>query len=128
MRRDRSGFLWHLVLALVLSAAFTLLLRWAGTTAMTVALFIVLTLLFVYAIGLARVLLMTRRQRMRPFGGGGGGGRGEWSGVREPRRPRPPYWPPRAAAAVPEDTEPQEPAGSPGHSDAPQQPLRLEEI
>jgi hypothetical protein len=125
MRSDRSGFLWHIVLALVFSAAFTLLLRWAGLTAMTIALFLALTLLFVYIIGLARVLLMARRPRMRPFGGAGG--RGDFSGVREPRRPKPPHWPPRAAAVVPEDTEPQESSNPVGYTDAPQQPLRLED-
>ncbi|SRR5579885_870091 len=127
MRRDRSGFIWHIILAVLLSAVATLLLRWAGTVAMTIALFLSLSVFFVYAIGMARVLLRARRPRMRPFGNGWNRGRGEWSGVREPRRPRPPYWPPRAAAAVPEDTERQEASGLVGSSDTPQQPLRLED-
>ncbi len=119
MRSERPAFFWHILTALVLSAIFTLLLNRAGPIAMSIALFIVLALLFIYAIGTARALLLTRRPRMRPFGNGWG--RGEWSGVREPRRPRPPYWPPRAAAAVPEDSEPQQPTTVPGYSDIPRQ-------
>jgi hypothetical protein len=102
-----------------------LLLRWAGPTPMAVVLFILLTLFFIYILAMARVLLLTRRPRLRPFGSPGG--RGDLSGVREPRRPRPPHWPPRAAAAVPEDTQRQESTGPVGYSDSPQQPLRLED-
>jgi hypothetical protein len=124
MRSDRSGFFWQIITALALGAAFTLLLRWAGPIPMTIVLFILLSLFFLYAIGLARVLLRARRPRARPFGGGG---RGEWVGVREPRRPRPPYWPPRSAAAVPEDSEHQQTASSAISGETPQQPLRLED-
>jgi hypothetical protein len=127
MRRDRSGFIWQIILAVLLAAAGTQFLRWAGTVAMTIALFLSLSVFFVYALGLARVLLRARRPRTRPCGGGWNRGRGEWSGVREPRRPRPPFWPPRAAAAVPEDTERQQTSSSAGSSDSPRQPLRLED-
>ncbi|HEY7355385.1 MAG TPA: hypothetical protein VH590_02930 [Ktedonobacterales bacterium] len=49
------------------------------------------------------------------------------SSMREPRRPRPPFWPPCAAVVVPEDTESQEFSGSIGASNPPRQPLRLED-
>jgi hypothetical protein len=125
MRSNRLGVIWQIISALVLSAAFTLLLRWAGLTPMTIALFISLSVFFFYTTVLARALLMARRPRMRPYGGPGG--RAGWSGVREPRHPRPPYWPPRAAAAVPEDTEPQEPTRSVGYGESPTPPLRLKD-
>jgi hypothetical protein len=48
------------------------------------------------------------------------------SGVREPRRPRPPHWPPRAAAVVPEDTESQL-TDLTGYSNTPQHSLRLKD-
>jgi hypothetical protein len=121
---NRSGFLWHIILALILSAALTLLLRWAGPIPMTIGLFLALTWVFIYVVGLARVLFMSRRPRMRPFGNGGG--RGEWSGVREPRRPRPPHWPPRAAAVLPEDDARQEFVSAAEYGDIPQQSLRSE--
>jgi hypothetical protein len=123
-RRDRSSILWRIIPALLLSAACTFLLHWAGAAAMTIALFFLLAIFFFYGTSLARVLWMTRR-RIRPFGNAGG--RGDWSGVREPRRPRPPYWPPRAAAVMPEDTEPPQPASPASYSDSPQHPLRLED-
>lgn len=53
---------------------------------------------------------------------------GDWSGAREPRRPRLPFWPARGAAvALPEETEPQMTGSLPGYSSIPQQPLRLED-
>ncbi len=52
---------------------------------------------------------------------------GEESGVREPRRPRPPYWPPRAATAIPTDSRLQETSSLPGYSSSSRQPLRLED-
>lgn len=126
MYRQRSSILLPLLAALVLSAGLTLLLRWAGDIAMTIALFILLTLFFFYAIAFARAMLRARRPRAHPFGGGGGG-RGEWSGVREPRRPRPPNWPPRAAAVVPETSEEQPAPNAIEQSDPhPSQPLRSE--
>lgn len=65
------------------------------------------------------------RHSLRPLGDTEG--QNDMGGVREPRRPRPPYWPPRAAAIVPEDTERQEPANLMGNSNFPRQPLRLED-
>ena len=53
---------------------------------------------------------------------------GDWGNVREPRHPKPPYWPPQAAAAIPEDREREEPARAIAFSDVPQETLRLEEI
>lgn len=125
MRTNRPIFFWPIIPAIVLSAAFTLLLHWAGPIPMAVALFILLTLFFIYALAMARVLLMSRRRRAHPFGGAGG--RGDMSGVREPRRPRPPHWPPQAAAVGLEEAERQESSNPVGHSDTPQQPLRLED-
>lgn len=92
---------------------------------MIVAIFLLLAWLAFCIIMLIRPLSVPRRHRLSLPGGTED--QGERSGVREPRRPRPPYWPPRAAAAVPEDTERQESTTSTGHSDAPQQPLRLED-
>ena len=106
MFRQRSYALQQLILALIASAVLTILLRWAGLNAMSVALFIVLTLFFFYASAIVWAMLRMRRPRMRPFGNGGGG-RGDWSREREPRNPYPPSWPPRAEAATPEDTEQQ---------------------
>jgi membrane-associated protease RseP (regulator of RpoE activity) len=124
MYRQRSSTLLSLLAALVLSAGLTLLLHWAGSSAMTIALFILLILFFFYAIAIARAMLTARRYRARPFGRGGGG-QGEWSGVREPRRPRPPNWPPRAEAVVPETSEEQPASDAIGQSDPHHsQPLR----
>jgi len=103
MYQQRSSIFLPLLAALILSAGLTFLLRQIGLTAMTIALFLLLTVLCFYGIAIARAFLRSRRPRARPFGNGGG--RGEWSGVREPRRPRPPNWPPRAAAVVPEAEE-----------------------
>lgn len=124
MYRQRSYALQQLIVALIASAGLTALLRWAGLNAMTVVLFILLMLFCFYAIAIARAMLLSRRPRTRPFGNGGGG---DWSGEREPRRPHPPSWPPRAAAVMPEDTERQEPTSPVGYSDSPRQPLRLED-
>jgi hypothetical protein len=68
-----------------------------------------------------------RSLRLLSSPGNQGNNQGKWSGVREPRRPRPPYWPPRAASVVPEDTARQESSGLAGSSDSPRQPLRLED-
>ena len=105
MYRQRSFALQQLIAALIASAALTILLRWAGLNAMTVALFILLTVFFFYAAAILRAMLLSRRPRMRPFGGGNGGGRGDWSGEREPRNPYPPHWPPRAETITPEEGE-----------------------
>ncbi len=100
MQRERSYIWQQLIAALVISAALTILLRWAGLNAMTAALFIVLTICSFYAGSIFRAMLQARRRRMRPFGNGG-----DWSGEREPRNPHPPHWPPRAEALTPEETE-----------------------
>lgn len=128
MYRQRSYTLQQLIAALIASAVLTILLRWAGLNAMTVALFIVLTVFFFYAAAILRAMLLARRPRMRPFGGGNGGGRGDWSGEREPRNPYPPHWPPRAEAINPEENE-QPSSSRPVTYDYPQpsQPLRPED-
>lgn len=125
MYRQRSFALQPLIAALIASAALTILLRWAGLNAMTVALFIVLTVFFFYAAAIFRAFLLARRPRMRPFGGGNGGG--DWSGEREPRRPHPPYWPPRAETITPEENEQPKPSRPVGYDyPDPSQPFRTE--
>ncbi|HEY7357763.1 MAG TPA: hypothetical protein VH590_14900 [Ktedonobacterales bacterium] len=127
MRRDRSGIIWQIILALLLSAGLTFLLHQAGPLPMTISLFFLLAWFSFCVIMLIRSAAISRRSRPRPFGNGWNRGQGEWSGVREPRRPRPPFWPPRAAAAIPEDAESQESGSAVGYSNAPRQPLRLED-
>jgi hypothetical protein len=105
MSLQRSALAWQLLPAVILSLGFTLVLRLLGTTAMMIALFVLLLILFFFLAGWLRRLLRSRRGwRQGPFRRRGNGP--DLSGVREPRRPRQPYWPPRAAAADP-DTEQQ---------------------
>lgn len=75
---------------------------------------------------------LSRRQRLRPFAsvqdqGASAQDRGNWGNVREPRHPKPPSWPPQAAAAIPEDREREEPTRAIAFSDGRQDVLRLED-
>ncbi len=101
MSLQRSALAWQLLIAIVLSLGLTLVLRLLGTTAMMIVLFVLLLVVFFFLTGLLRSLMRSRGGWGRgPFGRGGNGP--DLSGVREPRRPRQPYWPPRAAAVDPD--------------------------
>lgn len=113
MRRTNPfpAFIIQAIIAVLLGVAATLLVRLAGTTAMTVVLAVLLVLFFFALLTIVRVVPVRHgygpggRFRRRDGGGprnGGGGGSG---GVREPRRPRWPGWPPREAEAEPEGAE-----------------------
>lgn len=107
MRATQTGILWQWIGALVLSAVVSVVLRIAGTTAMTIALFILLALLFSMLLAVVRARLTRPRRWIRRTGWGRNRGNGwDWTGVREPRRPYPPFMPPRAEAIDPEHAEP----------------------
>jgi hypothetical protein len=96
----RSAIIWQLLVTILLSLGATLLLWRLGPTAMLIVLFVLLLALFFFLTGLLRSLQFTRR-RWGPGPSGQGGPGPDLSGVREPRRPRQPHWPPRAAAVDP---------------------------
>jgi hypothetical protein len=101
----RVPILAQVIAALILAAATELALVRAGPVATAVALYALLAVACFALLALARALVASRRVRMGGLGPGRGGGgpwRGRDGGVREPRRPRGPYMPPAAAAAVPE--------------------------
>ena len=62
------------------------------------------------------------RQRLRPFvsapDAAAPGAADDGDGAREPRRPKTPYWPPQAAAALPEGDEQQQFINAIAESDA----------
>lgn len=102
MRRARSRILWQLIVAGLIGVGVTFAVEHFGPLATTVVLFVLLTLAGFVLAGL--VYGISRGWRMSgrwPFGRGNGGWFG---GVREPRRPRWPFRPPRAATAEPERT------------------------
>lgn len=103
MRRAIRETTWQLVVALLLGAVATFLVERAGTFVTTLVLLILLTWLAVLALAVLRARLATRRFPPHMTLGNRGNG---WdpTGVREPRRPRPPYMPPAAAAAEPDRT------------------------
>jgi len=84
---------------------------------MVMAIFLLLAWLAFCIIMLIRPLPVSRRQRLSPLADTED--QGEWSGVREPRRPWPPNWPPRAAAAIPDDSKRQEPSNPVEYRDTP---------
>jgi hypothetical protein len=98
----RSGFALQLVAALL-----SLALWHVGPLAMLVALFPLLTLASLVALGLVRSRLSLPGPPWRGRGPGRGRGWGQrgdgWdaTGVREPRRPRPPFYSPRGEAVEP---------------------------
>lgn len=101
--------------ALVLGALATLLVLLAGRVVTTIVLGLLLALFFYVLLTIARSVAIRRwfgsggRFRFRRRHGGPGNGGWGWgggsAGVREPRRPRWPGFPPRAAAAEPESAE-----------------------
>jgi hypothetical protein len=105
-------------MAIALGVGATLAVLVAGRVATVAALVVLFSLVSFAVLGIVRAVVISRRFRFRPrgpFGRGGGprgGGHGGWgegeggSGVREPRRPRWPFRPPREAAAEPERATP----------------------
>ncbi len=103
------------VIALALGASATVLVQLAGKTATTIVLGLLLALFFFALLTPLRAGAMWRwcgpggrfgfrRRGSGPRDGGGRGG-SRWGGVREPRRPRWPGFPPREAGAEPEGVE-----------------------
>src|SRR5215831_8448944 len=98
-------FLVRLIVALVVAALLSLALWRVGPLAMLVVLFPLLTLASLAAIGVVRARLRLPRLPWGRRGGRRGRGWGpQWgqrgdgwdpTGVREPRRPRPPFFPSR---------------------------------
>ncbi|HLV98928.1 MAG TPA: hypothetical protein VKT82_09650 [Ktedonobacterales bacterium] len=86
---------------------------------MVFVVFLLLTWLIFCLILLLRPGTISRLDFLRPVGDtetvGGAESRGDMSGVREPRRPKPSYWPPQAAAAIPEDGTQPETSSAPGY-------------
>lgn len=107
VRRSAPGVVAQAIVAIALAFGVGLLLRLAGPSAMFIALVVLLTLLFFFALAILRGVLAGRAFRRRNGFGGfgrgpGGGPRGRPpfpGGSREPRRPFPPRMPPREAAA-----------------------------
>jgi hypothetical protein len=105
----RGGIVVAIVAALALATLISLALWRLGPLAMLVALFPLLTLATFIALSVVPMRLHLprtpwRRRGRRPGRGRGWGQRGDgWdpAGVREPRRPRPPYYPPRGEAVEP---------------------------
>ncbi|HLJ80634.1 MAG TPA: hypothetical protein VKT52_04040 [Ktedonobacterales bacterium] len=107
------SLIFRLLVAALLAVGGTVLVERIGPVATTVVLFVLLTAAFWLALSLLLALLASRRLRGRspgggrrprwwwPFGRNRRNGRGQ-GGVREPRRPRPPFFPPRAAAVEPD--------------------------
>src|SRR5579859_6933402 len=102
-----SSVLPPLLGATILPMALTALVERAGPVVTAVVMFVLLTAALLLAFSLTLSLLASRRFRGQLLGGGRGhrqwwpfgqNGRG-MGGVREPRRPRPPFFPPRTAAA-----------------------------
>lgn len=101
MRIASRHNLWHIGAALLLGAAATFLVELAGSFATTLVLLVFLSWLSAIVLAMLRARMATHRfpPRRRPRNRGNGW---DTSGVREPRRPRPPYMPPAAAAADPD--------------------------
>lgn len=109
------GLAVQAAIALILGAIATLLVQLAGHAVTTIVLGLLLALFFYALLTMVRVVPARHwfgsggRFRFRRRGGGprdGGSGRGGGSaGAREPRRPRWPGFPPRAAEAEPEGAE-----------------------
>ena len=101
MRVALRQSMWQIAAALFLGAVATFLVERAGPFATTLVLFIFLSWLAALAPAILRARLATRRfpPRMWPWNRGNGW---DTSGVREPRRPRPPRMPPAAAVAEPD--------------------------
>lgn len=101
MRFAARQNLWHIAAVLALGAIATFLVERSGPFATTLVLLVFLSWLSALALALLRARLLPRGfpPRMWPRNRGNG-----WdpTGVREPRRPRPPYMPPAAAAAQPD--------------------------
>ena len=103
----------RLLAAALLAVGGTALVERIGPVATTVVLFVLLTAALWLALSLLLAALASRSLRGRfpggrrgprwwwPFGRNRRNGRGR-GGVREPRRPRPPFFPPRAAAVEPD--------------------------
>ncbi len=103
-RRSAASVVAQAVVALALASGASLLLRLAGPTALFIAVFVLLTLLFFFGLAILRGALAARAlRRGHGFGGGPPRGRGPRppypGGAREPRRPFRPGMPPREAAA-----------------------------
>lgn len=103
----RTGFALQLFAALAVAALLSLALWHVGPLAMLVALFPLLTLATFIALSVVPMRLHLLRPPWRRRGRGRGWGWGQrgdgWdaAGVREPRRPRPPFYPPRGEAVEP---------------------------
>ena len=102
-----SSLIPRLLVAAILAMGITALVERAAPVVTAVVMFVLLTAALLLAFSLTLSLLASRRFRVQLLGGGRGhrqwwpfgqNGRG-MGGVREPRRPRPPFFPPRTAAA-----------------------------
>lgn len=115
-RRTRVWLIPQALVAIALGVGATLVVLAAGHVATVAALVMLFSLVSFALLGIIRAVAVGQRFRFRrrwrfgrgsgprgrPNGGWGDGDGG--SGVREPRRPRWPFRPPRAAAAEPEQT------------------------
>lgn len=105
--RGRGGVVVAIVAALALASLISLALWRLGPLAMLVVLFPLLTLATFIALSVVPMRLHLPRPPWRRQGRGRGWGWGQrgngWdpAGVREPRRPRPPFYPPRGEAVEP---------------------------
>ncbi|MBF6589302.1 MAG: hypothetical protein IVW57_02075 [Ktedonobacterales bacterium] len=95
------------IIALVLSAMMTFALWRAGEGVTLVLLFALLTVALFACLSIAPDAIAAWRGRCGRWSWRARGGQwgSDWGGVREPRRPRPPFMPPRAAAAEPPSTK-----------------------
>lgn len=112
VRRSAAAVVAQAIVAIALAFGVGFLLRLAGPSAMFIALVVLLTLLFFFALAILRGVLANvtfRRQYGFGRGPGGPGAGPRWGprrgpprpgGVREPRRPFPPGMPPREAAEI----------------------------
>ncbi len=104
-RRPRYRIIFPLLAALLLSALVTAALARLGITALAIVVFLLLAIIFFILLGLVPTRVVTSPPPppwLRPRGPGGRRGSGDGSGVREPRRPRPPYMPPMAEELDPD--------------------------
>ncbi|MGZ3674631.1 MAG: hypothetical protein ACXVCO_10005 [Ktedonobacterales bacterium] len=108
IRRPRLSFVWQMLFAIILGVGATIAVEHAGPQVTTGVLAVLLVACMFVLLGLARAFLLGWMARIRrllglPLGRGLRNGRG-LGGMREPRRPRPPFMPPAEVAAEPEQT------------------------
>lgn len=106
--RPRLFLVWQVIFAIILGVGATFAVEHAGAQVTAGVLTVLLVACMFVLLGLVWAFLLGWMARIRRLPGlppsRGGRNERDRSGVREPRRPRPPFMPPAEAAAEPEQT------------------------